>query len=66
MTHYPAPKFRDFRHPGRGDIGRSRSAVEAETKLAPGAALIIALLLSLGLWGAIWVAVSPLFAAWLR
>ena len=66
MTLYSAPKFHDFRHPTRGDIGRSQSAVAAETKLAPGAALIVAMLLSLGLWGAIWLAVSPLFAAWLR
>jgi hypothetical protein len=32
--------------------------------ISPGAGLIAALFLSLGLWGAIWLAVSSLAAAW--
>jgi hypothetical protein len=39
-------------HPGRfrqDDVAR-----DAVPRLAPGAAIIVALLLSLGLWGAVW------------
>jgi hypothetical protein len=37
---------------------------DAIPKLAPGAALIVALLLSVGLWSVIWLAVSALAAMW--
>jgi class 3 adenylate cyclase len=53
----------EFRH----HAGRSRSeptAADAATKLAPGAGLIVALLLSLGLWGAIWLTVSRFASLW--
>jgi len=66
MTIYSAPKFRDLTGSLHVEPGRSRPAVAVATKLAPGAGLIAALLLSLGLWGTIWQAVSSLAAAWLR
>jgi hypothetical protein len=37
---------------------------DAIPRLAPGAALIVSLLLSLGLWGTVWLAVSALTAMW--
>jgi hypothetical protein len=40
------------------------AARDAIPRLAPGVALIAVLLLSLGLWGAIWLAVSALIAVW--
>jgi hypothetical protein len=41
-----------------------RLAGNATARLAPGAGLIAALLLSLGLWGAIWAAASSVTSAW--
>jgi len=35
---------------------------DAIPRLAPGAALIVSLLLSLGLWGAVWLAIPALAA----
>jgi hypothetical protein len=49
--------------------GRTRSepaAADAAPRLTPGAGLILSLLLSLGLWAAIWQGVSSLAVAWLR
>jgi len=46
--------------------GRSRShrlAGNATARLTPGAGLVTALLLSLGLWGAIWAAASSVTSA---
>ena len=63
MAYYSAPKFRNHSSSRRLDPARSRSAVDAK-KLAPGAGLIVALLLSLGLWGAIWLGVSRLGSLW--
>jgi hypothetical protein len=51
-----------------GDVGRFRqNDVGRDTipKLAPGIGLIMVLLLSIGLWGAIWLAASGLTAGWL-
>src|ERR1700730_11093255 len=49
-------------HPGRfHPDGVPRDAIP---RLAPGAALIVSLLLSLGLWGTVWLAVSALAAMW--
>jgi len=50
VFHYPAGS-------GSFDTERFRSeapAAEATSRLAPGASLLLALLLSLGLWVAIW------------
>ena len=57
-------KFRYLSSSPRLDPTRSRSAVDAATKLAPGAGLIVSLLLSLGLWVAIWLGVSRLGSLW--
>ena len=47
-------------HPGRlHPDGMPRDAIP---RLAPGAALIVSLLLSLGLWGAVWLAIPALAA----
>jgi hypothetical protein len=47
-------------HPGRfHPDGVPRDAIP---RLAPGAALIVTLLLSVGLWGAIWLGVSAVVA----
>jgi hypothetical protein len=49
-------------HPGRFDP--DAAAYDAIARLAPGVALIAALLLSVGLWGAMWLAASALTAMW--
>ena len=60
VFHYPAGS-------GSFDTERFRSeapAAEATSRLAPGASLLLALLLSLGLWGGIWEIVSTLISMW--
>jgi len=50
-----------------GDTGRFHPdgvPRDAVTRLAPGAALIVSLLLAVGLWGTVWLAVSTLAAVW--
>src|SRR6516162_11107044 len=49
-------------HPGR--FHPDAAARDAIPRLAPGAALIVTLLLSIGFWGASWLAVSTLAAMW--
>jgi len=49
-------------HPGR--FHPDVAPRDAIPRLAPGAALIVALLLSVGLWSVIWVAASSLAAMW--
>ena len=49
-------------HPGR--FHPDAAARDAIPRLAPGAALIVTLLLSIGFWGASWLAVSALAAMW--
>ena len=69
MTYYSAPKFWDLSDPTRLDPRRSRpepTTAAATPRLTPGAGLILALLLSLGLWAAIWEAGSSLALAWPR
>jgi len=66
VANYSAPNSANLTGSLRPDAGRSRPAVAATTKLPPGAGLTLSLLLSLGLWAAIWQAVSSLTAAWLR
>ena len=67
MSSYTVPKFHDFAERRRRHTGRSRSEPTASvTKLTSGAGLLLALFFSLGLWAAIWQAVSSLAAVWLR
>jgi hypothetical protein len=49
-------------HPGR--FHPDAAARDASPRLAPGVALIEVLLLSIGLWGAVWLAFSALIAVW--
>jgi hypothetical protein len=67
VTNYTPQNFHYFANTRSHHAGRSRSepaAADAATKLAPGAGLIVALLLSLGLWGTIWLTVSRLASLW--
>jgi hypothetical protein len=67
VTNYTPQNFHYFANTRSHHAGRSRSeptAADAATKLAPGAGLIVALLLSLGLWGPIWLTVSRLASLW--
>jgi hypothetical protein len=60
VFHYPAGS-------GSFDTEQFRSeapAAGATSRLAPGASLLLALLLSLGLWGGIWRIVSTLISMW--
>jgi hypothetical protein len=67
VSSYTAPKFHDIAEPRIRDTGRSRSEpTAAVTKPTPGAGLLMALFFSLGLWAAIWQAVSSLAAVWLQ
>ncbi|HEX3414553.1 MAG TPA: hypothetical protein VHT00_22860 [Stellaceae bacterium] len=67
MSSYTAPKFHDFAERRSRHTGHSRSEpTAAVTKLTPGAGLLMALFFSLGLWAAIWQAVSSLVAVWLQ
>jgi hypothetical protein len=67
VTSYTSSKFQHHAEPRSRHIGQSRSEpTAAATKLTPGAGLLMALLLSLGFWGAIWQAVSSLAVAWLQ
>ena len=49
-------------HPGR--FHPDAAAEDAIPRLAPRVALIVVLLLSVSLWGAIWLAVSSLAPVW--
>jgi hypothetical protein len=53
---------------GRAEARIYRRAAKARRiarRVSPGAESIVILLVSLGLWGAIWLAVSSLVTAWL-
>jgi hypothetical protein len=49
-------------HPGR--FHPDAAARDAIPRLAPGVALIAVLLLSVGLWGVMWLTASTLTAVW--
>ena len=67
MTSDTAQKLHPPPDTRRLHTGQFRSEpAAAEAKLSPRAGLIAALLLSLGLWGAIWQTVLSVPAAWLR
>ena len=72
MADYSASKFHYLGRSQSPHDERSRSepaAADAATRLTPLAALAglaVALLLSLGLWAAIWQTVFSLAAGWLR
>jgi hypothetical protein len=67
MAIYTSSKFHDRaeQHSRHFRQSRSEPAIAA-TKLMPGAGLLAALVFSLGLWAAIWQALSSLAAACLR
>ena len=69
MTDDVVPPSYDAAVSLSGQPGRfhpDAAAPDAIPRLAPGVALIAVLLLSLGLWGATWRAVSALIAVWPR
>ena len=54
-------------HSAGSHLGRflpDAAARDPIPRRAPGAALIVVLLLSLGIWGAVWLAASELTAVW--
>jgi hypothetical protein len=53
-----------FRTGHAGRFQPDAAAGEATPKFAPGVGLILALVLSLGLWGLVWLTASALVAAW--
>jgi hypothetical protein len=67
MTDDVVPPSYDAAVSRSGHLGRlhpDAAARDAIPRLAPGVALIVLLLLSVGLWGAIWLAVSAFIAMW--
>ena len=65
MDRNTAARYQTFAELRRDHHGR-REQLQRETDLPVGAALIIIVLLSLGLWWVIWLAGSPLSALWSR
>ena len=66
MTDHLVPPSYDAAVSRSGHLGRfhpDAAARDAIPRLAPGVALIAVLLLSLGLWGAMWLVASALIAA---
>jgi hypothetical protein len=67
VTSYTSSKFQDLAEPRSRHTGQSRSEpTAAAIKLTPGAGLLMSLFFSLGLWAAIWQAVSSLAPVWLQ
>jgi hypothetical protein len=67
MTDDVVPPSYDAAVSGSGNLGRfhpDAAARDAIPRLARGVALIVVLLLSVGLWGAMWLAASALTAMW--
>ena len=65
MDRNTAPRYQTLAELRRDHYGR-REQLQRETALPLGAALIIIVLLSLGLWWVIWLAGSPLVSVLLR
>jgi len=64
MTMNSPPKLYYLSDHRRIDLGRSPTAADAVAKPSPATGLIVALLLSLALWGAVWLGISSLAAQW--
>jgi hypothetical protein len=67
MTDDVVPPSYDAAVSRGGHLGRfhpDAAARDAIPRLTPGVALIVLLLLSLGLWGAMWLTGSTLTAVW--
>ena len=67
MTDDVVPPSYDAAVSRSGHLGRfhpDASARDAIPRLAPGVALVAVLLLSLLLWGAMWLVASALIAVW--
>ena len=67
MTDDVVPPSYDAAVSRSGHLGRfhpDAAARDAIPRLARGVALIVVLLLSVGLWGAMWLAASALTAMW--
>jgi hypothetical protein len=56
------PDLAGLPHVRSGSSQSNHSAAKAALMLPVGPALVVILLLSLGLWGAVWVAISSLFS----
>ena len=65
MDRNTVARYQTFAELRRDHHGR-REQLQREIDLPVGAALIIIVLLSLGLWWVIWLAGSPLSALWSR
>ena len=67
VANTTAPKFHNLASAQNLDTGLSRSersGSDATARLTPGAALVVVLFLSLGLWAVLWLALSYLAALW--
>ena len=68
MITYPRPKYPLVAHAEHllAERPRSKSArADTATNLSPGGGLLLAVLMSLGLWAVMWKAVSSVAAPWL-
>jgi hypothetical protein len=69
VTDYTAPNVRylaGFRSVPAARVRSEPTASAVAAGLSPKGGLIVALLLSLGIWGSMWLAASSLAAAWFR
>jgi len=64
VTNSTAPKFDYLAGAPNHDTRSEPSVSDAAARLTPGAGLVVVLALYLGLWAAIWLALSFLAAAW--
>ena len=69
MTDYTASNVRylaGFRSVTAARVRSEPAASAVAAGLSPNGGLIVALLLSLGIWGSMWLSVSLLATAWFR